>query len=35
LPVLLARSGTLQRHFDAFFPDLIDYASDLRARLLA
>ena len=34
LPMLLARSGTLQRHFDAFFPDLVDYASDLRVRLL-
>lgn len=35
LPVLLARSGTLQRHFDAFFPDLVDYAGGLRSRLLA
>jgi acyl carrier protein phosphodiesterase len=35
LPVLHARSGTLQRHFDAFFPDLVDYASVLRTRLLA
>jgi len=35
LPALLARSGTLQRHFDAFFPDLVDYARDLRVRLLA
>ena len=35
LPALQARSGTLQRHFDAFLPDLVDYASDLRTRLLA
>ncbi|HJR14355.1 MAG TPA: ACP phosphodiesterase [Rhodanobacteraceae bacterium] len=35
LPVLYARSGTLQRHFNAFFPELVDYACDLRARLLA
>lgn len=35
LPVLHAHSGSLQRHFDAFFPDLVDYARDLRAQLLA
>jgi acyl carrier protein phosphodiesterase len=35
LPLLHARSGTLQRHFDAFFPDLVDHASVLRTRLLA
>ncbi|HEY9112455.1 MAG TPA: ACP phosphodiesterase [Rhodanobacteraceae bacterium] len=35
LPALHARSGTLQRRFDAFFPDLVDYACGLRGRLLA
>lgn len=35
LPLLQARSGSLQRHFDAFFPELVDYAEGLRDRLLA
>jgi len=35
LPPLHTRSATLQRHFDAFFPELVGYARDLRERLLA
>lgn len=35
LPWLHARSGSLQRHFDAFFPELVGYACELRERLLA
>lgn len=34
LPVLRARSIVLQRHFDAFFPDLVAYADALRGSLL-
>lgn len=30
LPALLARAEILQRHFDAFFPDLVAHARDLR-----
>jgi acyl carrier protein phosphodiesterase len=34
LPALLAQSDALQRHFDAFFPELMVRASDLRRHLL-
>lgn len=33
LPALLAREDVLQRHFDVFFPELIEYAGSLRPRL--
>jgi acyl carrier protein phosphodiesterase len=35
LPALHAQAVALQRHFDAFFPDLRAYAHDLRRDLLA
>ncbi len=35
LPVLRERAVPLQRHFDAFFPELVARARDLRANLLA
>ncbi|WHZ19493.1 MAG: hypothetical protein OJF55_001642 [Rhodanobacteraceae bacterium] len=35
LPALRDRAGTLQRHFDAFFPELVVRAHDLRCELLA
>lgn len=34
LPALRARSGALQRHFAAFFPDLMQHAEILRRDLL-
>lgn len=35
LPALRAHAGELQHHFDAFFPDLVAHARDLRQRMLA
>lgn len=35
LPALLERSEVLQRRFDAFFPELMAHARDLRRALLA
>lgn len=35
LPVLLEHAAPLQRHFDAFFPDLASYAVALRRELRA
>jgi acyl carrier protein phosphodiesterase len=35
LPALRDRAATLQRHFDAFFPELVVHARDLRQVLLA
>ena len=35
LPVLRDLSETLRRHFDAFFPELVAHARDLRGALLA
>jgi acyl carrier protein phosphodiesterase len=35
LPALHAHAGTLQRHFDVFFPELMVHARDLRGNLLA
>jgi acyl carrier protein phosphodiesterase len=34
LPALRANAAMLQRHFDAFFPDLMKYACELRHDLL-
>ncbi|MGH8191317.1 MAG: ACP phosphodiesterase [Rhodanobacteraceae bacterium] len=34
LPALLAHAQALQRHFDAFLPELIEFAADQRRRLL-
>jgi len=34
LPALRDRAGTLQRHFDAFFPELVVHARALRRTLL-
>lgn len=34
VPALLAHANTLQRHFDAFFPDLSAHARELRETLL-
>ncbi len=33
LPALEARGTALQRHFDAFFPDLVQHARELRTQL--
>lgn len=33
LPALQAHAADLQRHFDAFFPDLVNHARGLRGRL--
>ncbi len=35
LPALRARAGALQLHFDAFFPELLARARDLRRQMLA
>jgi acyl carrier protein phosphodiesterase len=35
LPALRAHAADLQRRFDAFFPDLMSHACDLRGNLLA
>lgn len=35
LPALRAHAAALQLHFDAFFPDLVEHAKDLRANFLA
>ena len=35
LPALRAHDAALQAHFDAFFPDLVAYASICRERMLA
>jgi acyl carrier protein phosphodiesterase len=32
LPAIEARADAIARHFDAFFPDLVDHARTLRAR---
>lgn len=34
LPDLMARTGPLRRHFEAFFPELVRYACGLRGTLL-
>ncbi|HEX5960476.1 MAG TPA: ACP phosphodiesterase [Rhodanobacteraceae bacterium] len=35
LPALRERADTLQRHFDAFFPELVGQARQLRLQMLA